>query len=263
MRKNLKLMTLPAGEEVDLGKPDAALMTEIPGDVTLYFVVYGEKDETVSVHQYLMLSDAAAKDTVKSAVESVFGVTLSEESDTVLLAVEDQDYIAAQFDALADYDSGITGRDAASYAELLKQSYGVREYTGTNAFKPYAGHEAPTDLEYDQRVVLTGSGEAVVPEEYAKDVGSITDYLYGSKGDIVAQYTYIECPSKDAADELMDNEVLSNIQRVSDTVLLISYTGKDLNDLVSAYMGYNVLKDKSVDEYVRMIRPITPPFMNK
>ena len=66
-----------------------------------------------------------------------------------------------------------------------------------------------------------------------------------------AAYTYIECTSKDAADELESD--MTNMTRVSDTVLEQVLTGDELTNTVNAYIGYNVLKDNSVDEYVRMI----------
>ena len=56
---------------------------------------------------------------------------------------------------------------------------------------------------------------------------------------------------KDAADELESD--MTNMTRVSDTVLEQVLTGDELTNTVNAYIGYNVLKDNSVDEYVRMI----------
>ena len=46
---------------------------------------------------------------------------------------------------------------------------------------------------------------------------------------------------------------MTNMTRVSDTVLEQVLTGDELANTVNAYIGYNVLKDNSVDEYVRMI----------
>lgn len=77
----------PEGQEVDLGKPDESKMISISGDVSMGAVVYGNKDEAVSAYLYVFISDASAKDTVESAMESAFGLTLTEESDTVLRSV--------------------------------------------------------------------------------------------------------------------------------------------------------------------------------
>lgn len=243
------------GEEVDLGKPDESRMVQIPGDVTLGFVVYGNKDKAISAYMYLFLSDASAKDAVESGMESVYGCTLTEESDTVLTFVQDEAYIDQMFQNEETYGTLTDTKDAAAYADILKMTYGVREYGGENPYKPYAGHKDPEDLEFDERVVLTGSGEAAVEEKYTDDISSMTDYVYGNKGDVVAQYTYLECPSKEAADTLQ-NEcfVTADTERVSDTVLLISVTGQKMTDTVNAYMGYNVLKDRSLDDYVRMLQ---------
>lgn len=244
----------PAGEEVDLGKPDASLMVEIPGTVTLYFVVYGNKGSAEAAYIYAMLSDAAAKDQVTEIMGDYYGLTLSAESDTVLTGQQDQTAIDAAFSDMESYGMTFDTKDADAYADILKQTYGVRTYGGVNPFAPYADHKDPEDLDYDQKVVLTGNGAAAVQEQYADDVSSITTFLYGKNGEIVADYTYIECPSKDAADELESD--MTNMIRVSDTVLEQVLTGDELTNTVNAYIGYNVLKDNSVDEYVRMIEEI-------
>lgn len=238
---------LAAGEEVDLGLPDESMMIDIPGDVTAYFVVYGNGGSAECAYLYLILSDASAKDTVKSAMADVFGEELTEESDTVLTAVQDADYIASQLDG---FDGGT---DAEAYADILMQTYGVRTYGGTNPYTPYADHTDPEGLDFDTRVTMTGSGEAAVEEQYTKDISSMTDYVYGKDGTVVAQYTYYECPSKEAADELMAAEQFMEPVRVSDTVIMSVHEGQNMDDLLAAYMGYNVLKDKSLDGYVRML----------
>ena len=240
-----------AGEEVDLGKPDPTAMVSIPGTVSLYFVVYGSKDTANAAFMYLFLSDASAKQTVYDAMANIYGIVMEEESDTVLTYTQNTDYIAAEFANLESYGQTVEVRDAAAYADLLKQTYGVREDGGVNPYKPYAGHTDPEGLDFDEKVVLTGSGEAAVTEEYVKDISSMTDFLYGKNGEMVAQYTYFECPSKEAADEL--ETTYSNAERVSDTVLMVSYAGQDMQDILTSYIGYNVLKDRSVAEYTRMI----------
>lgn len=241
----------PAGEEVDLGKPDASQMIEIPGTVTLYFVVYGNEGSAEAACVYAMLSDAAAKDTVIDSMKNSFDLTLSAESDTVLTATQDQNAIDAVFTEMEDYGMTVGTKDAEAYADILKQTYGVKNYGGDNAYQPYADHKDPEDLEYDQKVVLTGNGAAAVEDQYADDITSMTTFVYGNKGEVVADYTYFECPSKEAADELMD--AVGNAIRVSDTVVGEVTTGDDMTNTVNSYIGYNVLKDNSVDEYVRMI----------
>lgn len=243
----------PEGQEVNLGMPDESKMISIPGTVTLGAVVYGNKDEAVAAYLYFFLSDASAKDLVKENVESIYGLTLTEESDTVLTCVQDKDYIADQFSMEEEEGYPADTKDAAAYADILKQMYGISEYTGENPYKPYAEHKDPENLQFDKRVVLTGSGEAAVEEEYAKDISSQTDYVYGKDGKVVAQYTYYECPSKEAADELQE-KYFTNAERVSDTVLEVIVEGQDMTDTVNAYKGYNVLKDDSLDEYVRMLQ---------
>lgn len=244
-----------AGKEVDLGKPDVSKMISIPGNVTLVFVVYGNKDATVSTYMYIFLSDSSEKDVVENAMETVYGVTMTEESDTVLKFVEDQAYIDDQFKMNEDYGYTIDSKGAATYAEILKQTYGVAEYGGENPYKPYDGHKDPDDLDFDKRVVLTGSGTAAVTEEYEGDIASMTDYVYGKDGDVVAQYSYYEGISKEATDTLMEKCFAdADPIRVSDTVVEIITDGQDLQDMITAYIGYNVLKDRSLDDYVRMLQ---------
>ena len=47
--------------------------------------------------------------------------------------------------------------------------------------------------------------------------------------------------------------LFNNAQRVTDTVILCAQEGQTMEDLLSAYIGYNVLKDTSVDAYVQML----------
>lgn len=242
-----------AGKEVDLGKPDTSKMIEIPGDVTAGMVVYGNKGEAVAAYIYLFLSDASEKDLVKTNAEAAYGLTLTEESDTVLTCVQDAAYIADQFAQEEEMGYTVDKKDASAYADILRQTYGVIEYTGENPYKPYADHQDPEDVTFDERVVLTGSGEAAVDEEYVSDITSMTEYIYGNQGDVVADYTYFECPSKEAADTIQE-KCYPKAERVSDTVLLVATKGQDMQDTVAAYKGYNVLKDSSLDDYVRMLQ---------
>lgn len=236
-----------AGKEVDLGKPDETKIVTIAGDVTLYFVVYGKDGTPVESDAYLMLSDASAKDTVISAMKSVFGMEFAAESDTVLKCVADKDAVAAEM-ANAGITDAVT---VEAYIDYLVGAYGVREDIGENPYKPYAGHKDPTDIEYDQKVVLTGSGQAAVEEQFADCVASQTDILYGKDGDMVAHYFYLEGVDKASTDKLA--EIYTTAERVSDTVILIAETGADMTSVLDAYMGYNVIKDHSVAEYTRMI----------
>lgn len=154
------------GEEVDLGKPDASKMITITGTVKAGFVVYGNKGSAVEADMYLFLSDASDKQVVEDAMTSAFGLTMSEESDTVLKMVQDEAYINDQFKMEEEAGYAVTTKDAATYADLLKQIYGVRAYGGENPYKPYAGHQDPEDVEFDERVVLTGAASQAVPENY-------------------------------------------------------------------------------------------------
>lgn len=241
----------PAGEEVDLGKPDASLLVTFRGEAAMYCVVYGNKGKAVEADLYVLLSDKEDKQAVTDAMADVYGVELKAESDTALKAVVGADAIADEFAAEADMGFPASSEDAKGYAELLSLNYGVREDMGPNPYKPYEGHEDPTDIDYDQKVVLTGSGQAGFLAEDADKISSQTDFLYAKDGKMVAQYTYFECPSKEAADDLFAQ--FPTAERVSDTVFTVSTVGQELEANLKTYIGFNVIKDDSIQEYTRMI----------
>lgn len=245
----------PEGQEVDLGKPDTSKLIEIPGEVVLGCVVYESKEQATDAYLYLFLSDATAKELVKTSMVNLYGLEFTEDSDTLLSFHQDAAHIASEFEQLAD-SLTTDAKDAQAYADILMSYYMVKEYTGESAYKPYADIVDPTDIEFDQRVVLAGKGEYAVLEEYVNDLSVMTDVVYGKDGKTVAHYTYYEAPNKESGDRLekyMTDDGFNNVSRVNDTVLLTSYTGKDLEDVITSYKGYNILKDDSVDEYVRNI----------
>ena len=242
-----------AGEEVNLGKPDESAMVTIPGDVDLYIILYGNGIATLERYIYLCLTDESAEPILKETMSSVYGLKFNEAESKVLRCVSAMPDIIEEKNQAKD-QGYLENGDLQSYTEYLKRIFGAREYGTVNPYKPYADHKDPEGLDFDQKVILTGSGAAAVPEENTGDISSMTDYIYGKDGRVVAQYTYYECPSKEAADRLMEPGVLSNTaQRLTDTVILCAQEGQEMDSLLSAYIGYNVLKDRSVDEYVRML----------
>lgn len=241
------------GNEIDLGKPDESMMIDIKGEVTVYMVVYGNKEEAVANYVYVHMTDASAKEDIKSNFETIFEMTFSEENDNVLKGVQDTDYIAKQFTALGYDEGGEEKKDATSYVSILKQNWGLKEYGKVNPYKPYAEHKDPEDLEFDEMKVLTGSADNTVAD--VKDIDKVkqmTVYLYGKEGKAVGQYIYIECNSKEDADKLLENEkdLFATYERVSDTVLKGVTAGKELSDMITSYIGYNVLKDDSFEGFV-------------
>lgn len=247
-------VAFPAGEEVNLGKPDPSKMVDIPEGVAMGGVVYGNKGKAVEAYLYIFLPDASASEVVLGAVADVYGLEFTKTSDTVYSCVLDSAAIEAEFDALANAGQTVLSRSAESYAELLMSSYGIVEYKGENAYKPFEDYEDPTDVEFDEKVVLVGNGEYAVYEEYVADLSTLTDVLYGKDGKMVAHYTYYTCTSKDAADHLMGFvDGMNNVVRVSDTVISVSESGDILNSTIASYIGYNVLNDDSVKDFTRMI----------
>lgn len=96
---------------------------------------------------------------------------------------------------------------------------------------------------------------AALPLRYANEISSIicaqTDILYGKDGDMVAAYTYIEGKDKASTDKIAES--YKNEERVSDTAIMIAYTGDEMASVLDRYIGCNVIKDRSVAEYTRMI----------
>lgn len=241
--------TFDAGKEVDLGKPDESLFVDIPGEVSIGCVVYGNGGTAVGAYVYAFLTDAGAKQLVIDNVANYSGLAMSEVSDTVLVGSVDEAAISAELDAMEMSD-----KSAQSYAQLLQGYYNVREYTGESAYEPYAGHEDPSDFEWDERAVLTSDGKMAVLEEYENDMASATQYIYAKDGEVVADYFYYEFSSKEAADKMAadTNVFVEAPERVSDTVLLAVIAGQDMKDNLASLKGYSVINDYSLDEYVRM-----------
>lgn len=229
-------------------------MVSVPGEVSLGFVVYGNKSETVCACMYAFLTDAAAKDAVVSGMADFFGITMEAESDTVLKAVLDAEYIATDFAMTEEnYGETIDPKDATEYAEILKMNYGVREYGGVNPYEPYDGHEDPEDLDYDKRAVLTGAGEYAVPDGFENDIQSVTDYVYAKDDVVVAQYTYYEFNTKENAERAMEADFFYNGELVEDTVVMDYVDAKKIDDIATSYIGYGIMEDKTLDSYVKMI----------
>lgn len=245
----------PYEEAVDLGKPDESLMLHLAGGVKLYFVVYGKDGAVGDVYSYLCLENKDDFANVSENASMLLGFPVTKLSDTVLQGVQTGSEAAELLNQMLDAGFPLSGKDAQGYAQYLQMNFGVKPLDSDNPYKPYAGHTDPEGLVFDERVVLTGSGQANVDEAYASDIVCVTDYVYGSGGKVVAHYTYCECTSKDAADKLMEvaDQFFFNPVRISDTVIGGSITGSAMDDLVSAYMGYNVLKDNSLSDYVRML----------
>ncbi len=242
-------------EPVDLGKPDTSKMIDIPGDITVGAVVYGNEEKAVSAYVYIYLSDAKATEQVKELLKEYYGVEANKDNDTTLSFVQDSDYINKTFEDAIEQGATVLAKDASTYSEFIMADYGVTVYKGENAYKPYDEYTDPEDLEYDEKVVLVGAGEYAVLEEYVADLSTMTDVLYGKEGKMVGHYTYYVCTSKESADHLMGwlETGTSDITRVSDTVISDSKTGKDLESLITSYIGYNVLVDDTVKDYTRMI----------
>ncbi len=239
------------GEEVDLGMPDESLIVDIPGEVSIGCVVYGNEGKAVSAYIYAFLTDASAKQAVIDGIANYSYLTMSEVSDTVLCGVVDEAAIADEFAAM---EAGEGEQDAQSYAYILQTYYGVREYTGENAYEPYAGHADPSDIEWDERAVLTSNGKMAVQEKYENDIVSVSEFIYAKDGEVVADYLYYEFSSKEAADKMAaDRNIFTEEpERAEDNILVAEISGQEMVDNLASLKGYSVINDYSLDEYVRM-----------
>lgn len=241
------------GKEVNLGKPDESKMVKFSDAVALYAVAYGNEDKPVSTYYYIFLKNKADKDTVKSGMENIYGLKFTEENDTVLTAVQDEKAINEVIKQIAEASGESSAEDINfdSYVNSLVNDYQIKKESNA-AIKPFAGYTDPTDFEYDKKVVLAGSAEYAVDENLISDVTSLTSVIYGKDGNVVANFNYYECPSKESADKIAESLKSANPKHISDTVICISYTGKEMQNELKKYMGYKIIKDTSIDEYIRM-----------
>lgn len=241
------------GKEVDLGKPDESKMISLSGSVAMLAVVYGKDGTATEADCYLILSDAKDKDTVLSGMDTAFMVTYTAESDTVLKYTADKKAIAEELEMYAEDPENVDYSPEA-YAENLKQGYSLREHTG-ETFKAYKGITDP-DLEFDESIKLCNTGEYAVTDEFVSDIKQVTDVVYGKDGKVVAHDSYFEFKSKDAADKAMDlgdNGFIFNPERVEDTVIKGTVSGKKLESIIENYKGYNILEDDSYESYAKMV----------
>lgn len=240
-----------AGEEVDLGKPDESLLIDIPGDVTMAVVVYGNGGTAVEADFYLFLSDASAADVVAANMEAFYGLAFAAESDTVLKCALDADAIDAEFDMLEQmYGNGYDDRSASVYADELKINYNLRPYGTINPYKPYEGASDPEGIDFDEKIVLTGAGTySLVDESLEKDLKCRTDVVYGFEGETVAQYVYYEFGSADTVEKLMADPASNffNAEAVADTVICDKIEGADMEEMLAAYEGYGMISDRSAE----------------
>lgn len=244
------------GEEKDLGKPDESKMISIDSEVVMGCAVYGSETTATDAYIYIFLSDASVKDTVKELTKTYYGLEFEDESDTVLKCHQDSEFIAGEFETAIEQGFTVMEKDAEAYGEILNSYYMVKKYLGENAYKAYADIKDPEDVDFDNRVVLAGAGEYAVAEDYAEHVSVMTDVLYGKEGKMTAHVTYYESPSKESADVIEEYLVgldYAEVSRVSDTVVCTVLKGQAMQDEITAYIGYNVLKDDSVEDYTRMI----------
>ena len=240
------------GQELNLGMPDESKMIDIPGAVTLGVVVYGEGEEESApamTYVYTFLENPEAAELVTQKMEEVYGVVLTAQDDKTLLGYMDQAYMNDVFEQMEVKD----GKTVRTYAALMQQIFAAVEVGTESAFEPYAGHEDPEDLEFDECVVLTAAGQNAMTEEYLDYVPTMTIYLYGKEGKIVGQYIYYECKSPEAAEELIDDEYfMGDMELIDDKVIKETLTGQKLEDMVNLYIGYSVLKDDTLEDYLRM-----------
>lgn len=244
-------------EVVDLGTPDESLLLTLKGNVTVGSVIYENEDNAVAAYLYFFLGDAADKDAVKSTVENFYGITLTAESDTVLVNAKDETAVTKQFSDWQDlYGQSTTDRSASSYASVLKLDFGLKNY-GVNPFKPYDGIKDPEDVKFDKKTFLTSNGGYSFSDASLEtDMNVRTDVVYSYEGKVVAHYIYYEFKTKDGADKLMDAQIgnfYGEANRISDTVVSDSIVGQGLTNVLESYIGYGILSDDNVEDYVENV----------
>lgn len=241
-------------ESVDLGKPDEAQMIHLKGDVVFGVVIYGNENKAVAAYLYALLTDAADKQIVKENLETYYGVVTDEENNKVLVCKEDEAAIDARFQLWQQtYGQMQSDRSASGYADNLKLELGLKNY-GANPYKPCSEIVDPEDIEFDEKVILTSNGAySFADSSLETDMVARTDVVYAKEGKVVAHYTYYEYKNKTNPDKLMnaqDGNFYGEAKRISDTVVQDQLVGNAMQDLINAYIGYNILQDDSLQGYV-------------
>lgn len=243
-------------KEVDLGMPDPAKTVKFDGEATLAAVVYGNKDEVKQTSLYVFYTDSKDKDKLIKGMDEIYGIKMEAEGEDTLKASLDEKFIAEEFSREEDNTKEkIEKKNAETFADILKTGYGLREFGGPNPFKPYAKHEDPKDIKFDKKVTLTGSGAYSLEEKDEGKIKSTTDVVYAKDGNVVAHYCYYEFNSKEDADAVLESykDLFKGAEKVEDTVIKRVESGEQLEKTLSSMMGYDMIKDKSIEEYVKMI----------
>lgn len=251
--------TMETVEEVgDLGKPDESLMLQFKGNIDVAAVVYGKDGVAVRAFLYIFLADAADKDACIDAMKTYYEVDMTSESDKVLVLDKDAAGIEADLTAYAELlGAEVTDKSATGYADLLKMTYGLKFY-GFNPYAPCSAAVDPEGLDFDSKIVITSNGAYSFMTEYAsleENMKGRTDIIYGKDGKAIAHYTYYEFNDKAAADQLFEvaDKALTAAERVSDTVVMDKYVGQTFDEIITSYIGYNVLKSDSIEDYATMV----------
>lgn len=239
-------------EEVNLGKPDESKMTHLAGSVILGCVIYGAENHANAAYLYAFMSDKADTETVKANMELYYGWTMEKESDTVLVCKQDEAAIGAKFQEWQDlYGQIQSDRSVSGYASNLSLDLGLKNY-GVNPYKACESIVDPEDIDFDERILLTSNGTYSFADSSLEKDMIRTDVVYGKDGHAIAHFIYYEYKTKDAADKLMNSSsdnFFDTPIRISDTIIQDRITGQDFQDVIKAYIGYNVMTDDALESY--------------
>lgn len=245
-------------EEKNLGMPDESMMISLKSDVVLGAVAYGTEDKAIAFYLYAFLGDVADKELVMTNMEACFGFAMTEESEKVLVCKLSEADIDAQFHQWEEaYGQPQSDRTVSGYIGNIRSLLGLKNY-GVNPFAPAQGITDPENLDFDQKVYVTANGSySFTDTNLEKDIKGRTDVVYAKEGKVVGYVIYYEYNTKDGADKLFNTDsstwAWGTPERVSDTVIRTVITSDMLNQIISDYISYNVLKDDSVEDFTRML----------
>ena len=118
-----------AGKEVDLGKPDPALMVSFKGDVKVGCAVYEKDGFATNAEIYFFLTDETDAALLLSYLKDYLGEEPQQESPLTYKIVKDEKAIGADIEKEVAAGASYFEQNAENYASLLRINYGVAPVT--------------------------------------------------------------------------------------------------------------------------------------
>ena len=118
-----------AGKEVDLGKPDPAILVAFKGDVKVGCTIYEKEGLATNAELYFFLTEEEDAALLKRYLADYLGEEPVAESPLVYKIVKDQAAIGADFEKEVAAGGNFFEQNAENYTAILRINYGVAPVT--------------------------------------------------------------------------------------------------------------------------------------